>query len=736
MKLNDRLSKELYNVLKKKFIEDESILYSLKSDLTRERQYGESYFIVTNKRIFVLGKGEIVLSLYFKEISKVKVDELFGSARLVAATKKGKKNLIFYSKAFVPQFAVLCRVINDILSDRHPELPEDEEFAYCVKCGAPLPERASRCPLCVSRIKIFTRLFSLIKPYKGRTILLILMTFVTVAAQMGPPYITKMIVDDVIIKKDHSFLLLWIGLMITCGILMLFARLVGGSLTAWFGARIVSDLRTNLHMVLQRLRMNYFSGRESGEIITRVMHDTNELQHFLIDGMPYFLVQSISFVAIAAVLIYLDAKLAMLVFFPVPFLVGGGGWFWKKLIPLFHKHGSKIGALHSILGESIRGVKTVKVLTGEKRRVYEFDGVNENLFGIQFTLERTFISFSEVMFWIMSLGVAAVWFFAARRIVNSDPYLSLGDLLAFVGYIWLFYGPLQWFTVVINWMTHAFSGAERIFALLDSREEVYDVPDAIVIPRIKGAVSFKDIYFSYERGKEIIKGISFDIAPGEMVGLVGKSGAGKSTIINLICRFYDVDSGLITIDSHSIKKIKLTRFRRQLGMVMQEPFLFNTSIMENIRYGTPEASFEDVIRAAKAANAHDFILNKEDGYDTIVGERGSRLSGGEKQRLVIARAILHDPAILILDEATSSVDTQTEKDIQEAMANLVRNRTTIAIAHRLSTLKNANRLIVIDDGKIVELGTHNELLSRGGIYANLVEMQAKLNQLKAEVWKG
>lgn len=737
MKLNDPLPRVLEQKLEPLLADGEEVLYSQRSDLLPDRHFGESFLVVTDRKVVTLAHGQEPVAVKLHDISEVKVDELFGSGRLMAATDDGDIALLSYSKSLVPQFAVFSRVITDLAHARKPKLPDDEAYSSCQRCGAPLPERGASCPLCIPKLQILLRLFGLLKPYKRRLALLLLMTFTTVLTQMCPPYITKLIIDDVIERNSTARLPLWIGLMLLCGVLFLVAKLVGGNTTAWLGARVVADLRASLHSTLQRLRLNYFHGRESGQIIGRVMHDTGELQHFLIDGSSYFLVEIISFVGIAAVLIYLDPWLAMLVFLPVPFLVGGGRMFWKRLIPLFHKRGSKVGALHSVLSESIRGLKAVKAYSGEKRRVGEFNATNEELFGLRFSLESTWIGFSEGMFWLMSLGVTAVWFFAARRIVVGSPgeTLTIGTLLAFVGYIWLFYGPLQWFTAILNWMTNALSGAERIFAVLDAREEIYEAPDAVDLPKIKGELRFERVRFSYERGKEVLKGISFNVKAGQMIGLVGRSGAGKSTVINLVSRFYDVDSGTITIDGHPIQKLRLEQLRRQIGVVMQDPFLFNASIEENIRYGMTSASFEDIVRAARAARAHDFIVSKEDGYDSIVGERGIKLSGGEKQRLAIARAILHDPPILILDEATSAVDTETETGIQEAMAALIEGRTTIAIAHRLSTLRNADRLMVIDNGRVAEAGTHDELLAKDGIYARLVRMQTELSKIRGEVWK-
>jgi len=735
--LDGSLPDEVLSILSPHMEKDEKILYAQHSDLTLDRRFGRTYLVVTKSRVAVADRDRLHVSLKLAPDTKVKVDELYGGARLVAETPDGERHLIYYTKAYVPEFSGLVHVINELAQGKQPPAPEETEPAYCRRCGAPLLERGANCTRCVQRLRVLRRLLGLLTPYRGKVALMICSTLLMVAAQMGPPYLTKMIVDEVIKGQDFARLNVLIGAMLGCGVLLLLTGITSGALMSWLGSRLVTDLRCRLHAALQRLQMNYFQRRESGELVSRVMHDTGELQHFLVDGLPYFLVNGFSFIVIACILLKLDLMLALLVFIPVPFLILGSGFFWRKLVPLFHKHGNQMSALHSILNESIYGIKIVKAFAQEQDRVDRFDSTSGKLFHTRFRIERTFIGFAEGMSWAMSVGVTAVWYFAASRIAHGDPKLTLGDLLAFIGYIWLFFAPLRWFTAVLNWMTHAFAGAERVFAVLDSQPEVYDAPDAVSLPRLKGDIAFQDVRFSYERGKEVIKGISFDIKAGEMIGLVGKSGAGKSTIISLISRFHDVDSGLITIDGYPVKRLKLEQVRRQMGIVPQDPFLFNASILENIRYGKPAASFEDVVRAARAAHAHDFILDKEEGYDTVIGEKGTSLSGGEKQRLAIARAILHDPPILILDEATSSVDTETERAIQEATAHLIRGRTVIAIAHRLSTLRNASRLVVVDEGQLVEIGTHDELLARDGHYAKLVKMQTELNKLAAEtvVWK-
>jgi ATP-binding cassette subfamily B protein len=295
----------------------------------------------------------------------------------------------------------------------------------------------------------------------------------------------------------------------------------------------------------------------------------------------------------------------------------------------------------------------------------------------------------------------------------------------------MLYGPLEWLSQVNQWMTRAFTSAERIFELMDTVPESYDLENAIPLPKMEGKVEFKDVEFGYDKSKPVLKGVNLTVEPGEMIGLVGKSGAGKTTMINLVCRFFEVDNGLLEIDSIDLKKIRLEDLRGKIGIVLQDSFLFNSSIMENIAYAKPDATFEEIVEAAKIANAHHFILAKTDGYNTIVGERGNELSGGEKQRISIARAILHNPKILILDEATSSVDIETEKQIQEAISRLVKGRTTFAIAHRLSTLRNADRLVVLDEGKIVEVGNHAELMEKKGVFYKLVQTYQDISKAVA-----
>jgi ATP-binding cassette subfamily B protein len=333
------------------------------------------------------------------------------------------------------------------------------------------------------------------------------------------------------------------------------------------------------------------------------------------------------------------------------------------------------------------------------------------------------------MTFLTSLGTLIIWWVGGNKVLSGT--LTLGDFVAFTGYMWQFYGPVEGLCRLNHRFQRAATSAERVFDVLDTQSDVVDQPSAIRMPRINGKVEFRGASFAYEPGKIALKDLSFTVEPGEMIGLAGHSGAGKSTLINMICRFYDVEEGAILIDDHDIRNVDLKSLRDQIGVVLQDPFLFNGSVTDNIAYGKPDASMAEIVAAAKAANAHQFIMGFPEAYDTPVGERGTRVSGGERQRLAIARAILRNPRILILDEATASVDTETESQIQQALERLVKGRTTFAIAHRLSTLRNAHRLLILEKGKLAEIGTHDELIEQDGIYAKLCNMQSQMSQLRA-----
>jgi ATP-binding cassette subfamily B protein len=720
------------HVLQNQGHEKESVRYSVQGDILADGDFGKTWLVLLDGLLVIVDEQQVIDQLSLSEIDRFHIEELFASACLVAESSAGDRCLIRYSKSRAHDFANLCRALNEMNEKGEIVIHAEEKNNICEKCGYPIAEKDGVCPRCVPNWSVLKRLLILLRPYEKRLYLVVICTFIAVAAQMIPPYITKKIVDDVIMVKDSSSLPLLIGIMLLAGVVYLLARWAIGIMSAWLSARLVSDLRTRLHLHLQKLKMSYFNKRSSGDIVARVMQDTTELQQFLIEGLPFMLVNGISFVVISIILLSLDSKLALIAFLPVPFLIVGVQWIWKHLRPLLYKRGRYRGEITSILGESIRGVRAVKAAGFEQARANHFDEYNEKFFHSLRRIMTGFVGFAEGSFWLMSVGVAVIWLFASIRLTGVADSLTLGDLLAFVGYIWLFYAPLQWFGVIMNWMNNAFAGAERIFSILDTEPEVYESKDSIQQADIKGEIEFRDVHFSYERGKEVLKGIDFHIREGEMIGLVGKSGMGKSTMINLICRFYQPESGHILLDGEPLERYRLQDLRHAIGIVMQDPFIFYGSIRENIAYGRPDASIEKIIEAAQAAHAHEFIVEKEFGYDTIIGENGVELSGGERQRITIARAILQDPAILILDEATSLVDSETEQTIQAAIDVLVKNRTTIAIAHRLGTLRNADRLLVVDDGKIVEQGAHDELLQAKGIYARLVKVQSELNALSAK----
>jgi ATP-binding cassette subfamily B protein len=455
--------------------------------------------------------------------------------------------------------------------------------------------------------------------------------------------------------------------------------------------------------------------------MTRVNWDALQLQYLFLDGVPFFLANVFNVIGIAVAMFILDWRLSLLVLIPTPLIIALTKGMLPRLFSLFFRRFRKRRVMNSLINDVLTGMRVVKAFGKEEEEIARFRPANSGMYSSNMDLIRFETAVFPLLALIMRLGGLIVWAVGGWLVVGGN--VSFGMLMSFVGYLAMIYEPLQFMTMIADWGSSAMNAAQRIFEIIDTVPEVADRPDPVRLERIKGKIDVRHVTFAYEPNKPVLHDVSFSIKPGEMIGLVGHTGAGKSTITNLITRLYDVDEGMIKIDGVDVRDIAIADLRSQIGIVLQDTYVFNGTIAENISYARPGASHEEIVEAAILANAHDYITKLPDGYDTLLGKKGKDLSGGEKQRLSIARAILLSPRILIFDEATSSVDSRTEQMIQQAIARLIEGRTTIAIAHRLSTLRLANRLVVINKGRVEETGTHEELLRAKGTYSQMVRRE-------------
>lgn len=706
----------------------EDVLIRLVADFAHGGKFGHQTLEVTSTDVRVLDAGGAVsCRVPIAEIKSARNEPLVGGGRLEVVTKQGELiALLSYSLTLAAKFSEAARGIEQLAKKEPLLINLKEERLRCPKCNLLLPEKDGVCPACVNRGKTMLRISGFLRPYRRQAWLLTLLSLFTTLLNLLPPLIQGKLIDGVL-TAHRDLPLLWRLMAAWLGVLVVSSgiNILNGRTIAYLAGNIAADLRAAVYRAIEFLQLSFFDKKQVGAIASRVTSDTDRVWGFLVEGVPYLLLNGLTLIGIVGFLFWTNATLAACILAPVPVVIGIGAFFWKPMSQMFHRVGQKWARFHTHLNESLHGIRVVKAFAKEDTEFKKFTARNHELRDAGVTVDSRWYTIFGAMTFFTALGNLILWTVGGYMVYRRE--LTLGEFMCVNAYMQLVYGPLQWFSAVNQWFSRAMAGAERIFEVMDTEAERYG--ERGQHHQIEGEVAFENVRFGYDKSNPVLKGIDFVAKPGEMIGLVGKSGAGKSTTINLICRFYEPDAGTLRIDGIDYRDIALQDLREQIGIVLQEPFLFNGTIGENIAYGKPGATFEEVVEAAKAANAHHFILAKPDGYDSMVGEKGSKLSGGERQRVSIARAILHNPRILILDEATSSVDVETEKQIQEAIGRLVQGRTTFAIAHRLSTLRNASRLIVLDKGEIAEIGTHEELMAKEGAFYNLVQSQTAINEI-------
>ncbi len=574
-------------------------------------------------------------------------------------------------------------------------------------------------------MKSLLRVLGYLKPYKTFVTLTLGFAVLTTLLDLVPPWLIKVIVDRLVDHVDDGGLYAFVLALV----LVYFGRNYSNYKRILINNRleqkVVFDIRSHVYRALQKLSLNYFENRSTGEIMSRVNDDVTHVERIFIDGVEQVVTATLTLIGIMIILFYLHWKLAVASLIPIPFLVIGAWKYTVRAHSLYHQVRERAAKMNGILQDTISGIKETLAFNRQRHEVKRFEQRSGDYCKSTLEVMRLWAVYSPAMMFMGSLGTVAIILYGIGLVQAQE--ITVGTLIAFIWYLSLFYTPINQLHTLNHMLQHALASSDRLFEIIDAQPDVVEDPDPVhPATPVHGEVIFDAVNFAYVPAKQVLHQVSFTLRPGEKVALVGHTGSGKSTLVKLLMRFYDTDDGQIRIDGHPLRKLSLAYLREQVGLVSQEPFLFNGTVEENILYGKLDANRAEVERAARAAHAHEFIEQLPNGYETLIGERGVKLSGGERHRLAIARVFLKDPPILVLDEATASVDTETEIKIKEALSQLMALRTTLVIAHRLSTLEGADRVLVLKGGRLIESGTHKELIQADSEYANLFQSQLHL----------
>lgn len=720
---------------------EDNVLFAVAGDIKMDGSYGKSALVFGRDKVAAFDEcyenGYTVID--YESVARAKVKRLYGNAMFRVKFDDGKRmNLIRFSYAaadFADAAAIFmetCR--NEGYSDDLIEIVHSTYLkmrSFCPKCGRKLPSPESPCINCAGKGKMFSKLIKYVLPEKWNLLVCIILSALTTGLSLIPTYITRIMVDEVLPNKDMEMLNKIIIFLIVLYVVQYVLTGIRQYRLRCASDGIITGLKKDIFAKAQYLPMRFYDKSSTGSVINRVNSDTQTVKEFVMKISQEALVQFFTMVGIIVIMFGIDWQLALLALCPIPLVVFISRRFRKMVAPKYRRLWRRNSAISTMLADSIPGIRVIKAFSNEDRVINKFARYCDEWRKEDQHTGRYAAIFPTLITFFVSCGSILIWAVGGKWAVADKYGVTAGILVSFISYAATFYNPVNFFANLSDSYANAIASAEKILDIIDAEPE-NDFGNFKNDDPLQGRIEFKNVNFSFDRSKKVLSNINLTIEPGDIVGIVGTTGSGKSTLINLIMRYYDDYDGEILIDGKNIKDIDMGYYRSQIGFVQQEPLMFRDSVFNNIAYGCGEVHVEQVMHAAQIANAHTFISKMPDAYDTMLGERGVGLSGGEKQRVSIARAVLKNPGILIFDEATAAVDSETEFLIQGAIEKLIRGRTTIMIAHRLSTLRKANKIVVVDKGEIIECGHPDELLKRKGKYYKLVQIQSMSEQLLKE----